>query len=104
MRLAVLYDARVHLPAFHALKAWRLAVMASSTSLFHHQVSRRHQWGLSLEYSMSVKLLTELHLEFLSLKGGCTASSESTLVKLPHCWKSHVLAQICVVSYIDKFR
>ena len=45
MRLAVLYDARVHLPAFHALKAWRLAVMASSTSLFHHQVSRRHRWG-----------------------------------------------------------
>ena len=34
MRLAVLYDAHVHLPAFHALKAWRLAVMASSTSLF----------------------------------------------------------------------
>ena len=32
MRLAVLYDARVHLPASHALKAWRLAVMASSTS------------------------------------------------------------------------
>ena len=44
MRLAVLYDAHVHLPAFHALKAWRLAVMASSTSLFHHQISRRH-WG-----------------------------------------------------------
>ena len=28
MCLAVLYDALVHLPAFHALKAWRLAVMA----------------------------------------------------------------------------
>ena len=28
---------------------------------------------------MSVKLLTEHHLEFLSLKGGCTGSSESTL-------------------------
>ena len=27
---------------------------------------------LSLEYSMTVKLLTEHHLEFLSLKGGCT--------------------------------
>ena len=27
----------------------------------------------SLEYSMTVKLLTELHLEFLSLKGGCKA-------------------------------
>ena len=43
---------------------------------------------------MSVKLLTEHHLEFLSLKGGCTVSSESTLVKIPHCWKSHVAAQI----------
>ena len=33
---------------------------------------------------MSVKVLTEHHLEFLSLKGGCTGSSESTLVKMPH--------------------
>ena len=41
---------------------------------------------------MSVKLLTEHHLEFLSLKGGCTGSSESTYVKLPHCWKSRVMA------------
>ena len=30
---------------------------------------------------MTVKLLTEHHLEFLSLKGGCTGLSESTLVK-----------------------
>ena len=29
-------------------------------------------------------------MEFLSLIGGCTGSSESTLVKIPHCWKSHV--------------
>ena len=36
---------------------------------------------MSLEYSMTVKLLTEHHLEFLSLKGGCTDSSESTHVK-----------------------
>ena len=42
---------------------------------------------LSLEYSMSVKLLIEHHLEFLRLKGGCTGSSESTHVKMPHCWK-----------------
>ena len=41
---------------------------------------------------MTVELLTEHHLEFLSLKGGCTGSSESTLVKIPHCWKSHVAA------------
>ena len=31
---------------------------------------------------MIVKLLTEHHLEILSLKGGCRASFESTLVKL----------------------
>ena len=41
---------------------------------------------------MSVKLLTLLHLEFLSLKGGCTGLSESTHVKMPHRWKSHVTA------------
>ena len=32
----------------------------------------------SLEYSMSVKLLTEHYVVFLSLQGGCTGSSEST--------------------------
>ena len=47
------------------------------------------------EYSMIVKLLTEHHLEFLSLKGGCRGSFESTLVNMPHCWKSHVTAQLC---------
>ena len=46
----------------------------------------------SLEYFMSVKLLTEHHLEFLCFKGGCTVSFESTVVKMPHCWKSHALA------------
>ena len=45
---------------------------------------------LLLEYSMTPRLLTEKRLEFLSLTGGCTGSSESTLVKMPHCWKSHV--------------
>ena len=30
---------------------------------------------------MIVKLLTEHHLEFLSFKGGCRGSSESTIVK-----------------------
>ena len=28
------------------------------------------------------------------LKGGCTDSSESTLVKMTHCWKSHVTARM----------
>ena len=48
----------------------------------------------SLEYSISVKLPTELNLEFLSLKGGCAGSSEYTLVKISHCWKFCVTAHI----------
>ena len=43
---------------------------------------------------MIVKLLTEHHLECLRLKGGCIGLSESTHGKMPHCWKSHALAQI----------
>ena len=43
---------------------------------------------------MTVKLLTEHHLAFLNLKAGCTGSSESIQVKMPHCWKSHVAAQL----------
>ena len=39
---------------------------------------------------MIVKLLPEHHLEFLLLKGGCRGLSDSTLVKMPHCWESHV--------------
>ena len=47
---------------------------------------------------MSVKLLTEHHLEFLSSKGGCTGSSESTQVKMPHWWKSRVTAHNVLVN------
>ena len=43
---------------------------------------------------MSVKLLTENHLEFLRFKGGLLCPSESTHVKMPHCWKSHVVAHL----------
>ena len=50
----------------------------------------------SLAYTMSVKLLTDHHLEFLSLKGGCIGSSESTLVEMPHCWKSRVTSHLFV--------
>ena len=46
------------------------------------------------DYYISVKLLIELYLVFLSLTGGCAGSFESTLVKLAHCWKSHVTVQI----------
>ena len=43
---------------------------------------------------MCIKLLTEHHLEFLSLKGGITGWYEHTLIKMPHCWKSHVTAHL----------
>ena len=49
---------------------------------------------LSLEYSMTFKH----DLEFLSLTGGRTGSSESIHVKMPHCWKSRVAAQFALVS------
>ena len=42
---------------------------------------------------MIVKLLTEHHLEFLSLEGDYRGLSESTHAKMPHCWKSRALAQ-----------
>ena len=59
---------------------------------------------LSLEYSMTVKPLTEHHLGFLNLKGSCTGSSESTLVKMPHCWKSHVAALVKTDEYIVLYK
>ena len=58
------------------------------------QISLRIRLCLSLEYSMTVKLLTEHPLEFLSLKGGCTGSSESTLFKMSNCLKSHAAAHL----------
>ena len=55
----------------------------------------------SLKCSLTVKLLSEQHLEFLNLKGGITGSSESTLVKVPHCWKSHVPAHFICNSLLS---
>ena len=43
---------------------------------------------------MTLRLLTEHNLEFISLKGDFTGWPESTLVKKPHCWKSRVAAHI----------
>ena len=74
--------------------------MVFATSKASDQSDTYAQYGQSvcywLEYFISVKLLTERHLEFLSSKGGCTGSSESTLVKIPHCWNLHVTAHLCL--------
>ena len=43
---------------------------------------------------------TFFHLLRFPLKGGCSGSSESTLVKMPHCWKSRATAQIFFILYI----
>ena len=70
---------------------------------------------------MNIKLLTKHHLELLSkkedkesslgqrtrgvskrlhfVKGGCTIKSEATLVIIPHCWKSHLAAQMSSAVY-----
>ena len=53
---------------------------------------------------MIVKLLTEHRFEFLSLKRGCTGSSESTHVKMPHCWKSHAMARMCLILFPVKYK
>ena len=65
------------------------------------QISLRY----SLEISMSVKLLTEHYLEFQSLKLGRTDASESTLVKMPHCWKSYVATHMYIypLKYKKKY-
>ena len=46
---------------------------------------------------MIVKVLTEHHLEFLSLKEGRRGLSESTLVKMSNSWKSHAAAQLSLM-------
>ena len=50
---------------------------------------------------MIVKLLTENHLECLSLKGGYRGSSESKLVKMSNCLKSHATAQMVWMKMRD---
>ena len=47
---------------------------------------------------MMVKLLTEHHLEFLSLTGVCGGSAESTLDKMSNCWKSQSMAHIIQIA------
>ena len=41
---------------------------------------------------MTAEPPTEYHMKSLSLTEGCTGSPESTLLKMPHCWKSRVAA------------
>ena len=58
-----------------------------------HTRSLIRAFASRIECSMIVKLLTEHHLEFLSLKEAAQARL-SLHVIVPHCWKSHATAQI----------
>ena len=70
---------------------WYVRPAKHQTACAYAQSDQSLCW--SLEYSLNCELLTKQHLEFLSLTGGCRGTSESTLVKIPHCWKSHAMAQ-----------
>ena len=55
-----------------------------------------------VEYSMSIKLLTAHHLESLSLKGGCTSSSESIHLSKCHIVGNHMsrLRYSCTLALV----
>ena len=48
--------------------------------------------------------MAEHDLEFLSLKGGCTGSSESTLFKMLHCQKSLVAAHFIFIVMLNSLK
>ena len=76
---------------------WYVRPAKAQTSLRGHTVWSEPLLVASVFYER--KLLTEHHLEFLSLRWGCRGSSGSTHVKMPHCWKSHALAHLWVEGF-----
>ena len=64
-----------------------------ATSKASKQPAHKRRLIRAFAIRLNVLLLTEHHLEFLSLKEGCTGSSVSKLFKMAHFWKSHVEAQ-----------
>ena len=69
------------------LAMWYVRPAQAQTSL-----RKRAVWSEPLLVTYIFYVWISWHLEFPSLKWGCTGSSESTLVKMPHFWKSHVMA------------
>ena len=64
----------------------------------NNECSKMDPHSLHISYHCSIR---GQPCEFLSLKGGCTGSSETTLVKMPHSWKSHVRAQFQILALIQ---
>ena len=65
------------------------------------KISLRQSLCLSLEYSMSVKLLTEHHLEFLSLTGAALAGPSLHLSKC-HIVGNHV-SRLIWIEFLSLF-
>ena len=88
----------LHAQGVHAISNNVVCVTSKGTDqpAHTHSLIRAFASRLSILY-MIVKLPTEYHLEFLSITGDCTGSSESTLVKMSNCWKSHAAAHIIEV-------
>ena len=90
--MVILYSLNAHIfPIFQPI------LMILVSKLMVHRVLSDKSY-LLLGLLSPFKPLTEHHLEFQSLKGGCRGSSESTLVKMSNCWKSHAAAQISMVT------
>ena len=77
---------------WHAISNNVVCAISKASDQPAHMGSLIRAFASRLKHSMSVKLLNEHHLEFLTLKRDCTGLSESTLVKMPHFLKSHVTA------------
>ena len=70
---------------------------ASDQPVRTHSLIRRFASRLKILSVFSYRLNIIWSLK--CLKGGCTGLSESTLVKIPHFWKSYVAAQINISCF-----
>ena len=70
-----------------------ISLSISVLLLFRHYISHKITFGAPSSGGVLCSACGAF-IEFLSLKGGCSGSSESTLVNMPHCWKSQVAAQL----------
>ena len=72
-----------------------IGAVCSGSTLFASILNSAVMLGNYLQQtSSSDNIFRCIFMALLGLKGGYTGSSESTLVKMPHCLKSHVVAQM----------
>ena len=84
-----------HAMCFYVHSQMRRNNVVYATSKISDQPA--HMRGLISTFACRMNILWILRYDRPSfgvskLKRGCTCTSESTHVKMPHCWKSHVVA------------